>query len=101
MLHIEDSGKPKHLPASRAMLVLAADSDANVSISAATRAKHICLRLGRLHSFTNKALSFPLSILVRLVDMQPKIGSGDVFWRMRYMDCASNSFVPAQSIGCF
>ncbi|GFV52855.1 PEROXIDASE_4 domain-containing protein [Trichonephila clavipes] len=49
MLHIEDGGKPKRLPASRALLVPAADSDANVSISVATptSAEHIYLRLGR------------------------------------------------------
>ncbi|GFX53738.1 hypothetical protein TNCV_1596841 [Trichonephila clavipes] len=40
-----DGGNHKHLVASRAMLALAANSDANVSISAATRAERLCLRL--------------------------------------------------------
>ncbi|GFT95742.1 hypothetical protein NPIL_222821 [Nephila pilipes] len=47
MLRIEDRGKSKRLSASSALLVPAADSDANVSISAATAAERVCLRLSR------------------------------------------------------
>ncbi|GFS33470.1 hypothetical protein NPIL_261691 [Nephila pilipes] len=46
MLRVVDSGKPKDLPATHALLAPAADSEANVSISAATRAERVCLRLG-------------------------------------------------------
>ncbi|GFT63439.1 hypothetical protein NPIL_660421 [Nephila pilipes] len=47
MMRIKDCGKPKRLPASRALLVPAADSDADVSISDETLAERIYLRLGR------------------------------------------------------
>ena len=46
MFRTEDGGKPKRLLASRALLVSAADSDANVSISAAATTGRVCLRLG-------------------------------------------------------
>ncbi|PRD25109.1 UNVERIFIED_CONTAM: hypothetical protein NCL1_41856 [Trichonephila clavipes] len=59
MLPIADIGKPKRLPAFRALLVPAADSDANVSFSAATRAKRICLRLG--HQDLTRSSSHPVS----------------------------------------
>ena len=41
MFRTEDGVKPKRLPVSRALLVPAADSDANVSISAATIAERV------------------------------------------------------------
>ena len=47
MFRTEDGYKPKHLPALRALLVPAADSDANASISAAKTAERVCLRLIR------------------------------------------------------
>ena len=45
----ENGGKPRRLIASRALLVPAADSDANGSICAATRAERVCLRLDHPH----------------------------------------------------
>ncbi|GFS55882.1 hypothetical protein TNCV_1935851 [Trichonephila clavipes] len=47
MLLIDDGSKPKRLPASRALLFPAEDSDTSVSISAVTRAERVYLRLGR------------------------------------------------------
>ncbi|GFT18905.1 hypothetical protein NPIL_581941 [Nephila pilipes] len=42
----QNGGKPKRLPASRALFVPVADSDPNVSISAATHAERVSLKLG-------------------------------------------------------
>ncbi|GFU30733.1 hypothetical protein NPIL_379021 [Nephila pilipes] len=58
MLHIKD-GKPTCLPPSFALLVNATDSDANVSISAVTRAERICIRLD--HPNLTRSSSDPAS----------------------------------------
>ncbi|GFT32071.1 hypothetical protein NPIL_530521 [Nephila pilipes] len=62
MLRIEDSSKPKCLPASRALLAPAVDSDANVSISTVTRSELVCLRLSRLTLTIIKRSSFLKSL---------------------------------------
>ncbi|GFW79252.1 hypothetical protein TNCV_2476591 [Trichonephila clavipes] len=46
MLYMKKGSKPKCLPASRELLVPAADYDANVSSSAAPREERVYLRLG-------------------------------------------------------